>query len=110
MPLVTGAWWPLSGVSGGERGYRCHADPQGGIRSKGRRLQVLGSMRRHGAAELLVVLPDGSKRLIPATWTDLNLQPADGGGGDAAATLGSVPDLLQLSVLVCDLSARVAGP
>jgi hypothetical protein len=73
---------------------------------EGRSLQVLGSMRRHGAAELLVVLPDGSKRLIPAAWTDLE-QPA-GGGDDAAVTLGSVPDLLQLSVLVSDLSARVA--
>jgi Family of unknown function (DUF5372) len=73
---------------------------------EGRSLQVLGSMRRHGAAELLVVLPDGSKRLIPAAWTDLE-QPA-GGGDDAAATLGSVPDLLQLSVLVSDLSARPA--
>jgi hypothetical protein len=76
---------------------------------EGRSLQVLGSMRRHGAAELLVVLPDGSKRLIPAAWTDLE-QPA-AVGGDAAATLGSVPDLLQLSVLVSDLSARPAdGP
>lgn len=73
---------------------------------EGRSLRVLGSMRRHGAAELLVVLPDGSKRLIPAAWTDLE-QPAVG-GGDAAATLGSVPDLLGLSVLVSGLSARAA--
>jgi len=65
---------------------------------EGRSLRVLGSMRRHGAAELLVVLPDGSKRLIPAAWTDLE-QPA-AAGDDAAGTLGSVPDLLQLSVLV----------
>ena len=49
---------------------------------EGRSLRVLGSMRRHGAAELLVVLPDGSKRLIPAAWTDLE-QPA-AAGGDAA--------------------------
>src|SRR5207245_11511 len=76
---------------------------------EGRSLQVLGSMRRHGAAELLVVLPDGSKRLIPAAWTDLE-QPA-GGGDDAVATLGSVPDLLGLSVLVSGLTARLAaGP
>jgi hypothetical protein len=76
---------------------------------EGRSLQVLGSMRRHGAAELLVVLPDGSKRLIPAAWTDLE-QPA-GGGDDAAATLGSVLDLLGLSVLVSGLTARPAdGP
>jgi len=72
---------------------------------EGRSLQVLGSMRRHGVAELLVVLPDGSKRLIPAAWTDLE-QPA--GGDDAAATLGSVSDLLRASVLVSGLSARAA--
>jgi hypothetical protein len=35
----------------------------------GQQLPVLGSMRRHGVRELLVVLPDGSKRLIPAIWT-----------------------------------------
>jgi len=76
---------------------------------EGRSLQVLGSMRRHGAAELLVVLPDGSKRLIPAAWTDLE-QPA-AAGDDAAGTLGSVRDLLQLSALVPGLSARPAdGP
>ena len=74
---------------------------------EGRLLRVLGSMRRHGAAELLVVLPDGSKRLIPAAWTDLE-QP-DGGGDDAAATLGSVSDLLRASVLVSGLSSRAAG-
>jgi hypothetical protein len=27
-------------------------------------------MRRHGAVELLLVLPDGSKSLVPAAWTD----------------------------------------
>jgi Family of unknown function (DUF5372) len=72
---------------------------------EGQSLRVLGSMRRHGAAELLVVLPDGSKRLIPAAWTDLE-QPA--GGDDAAATLGSVSDLLRASVRVSGLSARAA--
>jgi len=74
----------------------------------GRQLPVLGSMRRHGAAELLVVLPDGSKRLIPAAWTDLESQPA-GDSGDAPGTLGSVADLLGLSVLVSGLCARSAG-
>jgi Family of unknown function (DUF5372) len=71
----------------------------------GRQLPVLGSMRRHGAAELLVVLPDGSKRLIPAAWTDLESQPAGDSGG-APRTLGLVADLLGLSVLVSGLSAR----
>ena len=35
----------------------------------GLELRVLGGMRRHGRLELLLVLPDGSKRLIPAEWT-----------------------------------------
>src|SRR5208337_4014225 len=83
---------------------------------EGRSLRVLGSMRRHGTAELLVVLPDGSKRLIPAAWTDLG-QPA-AAGGDAAATLGSVPDLLgqfpapqveAAMALLAVLIARVAA-
>ena len=37
---------------------------------QGKSLQVLGGMRRHGAVELLLVLPDGSKSLVPAAWTD----------------------------------------
>jgi hypothetical protein len=37
---------------------------------EGQRLTVVGSLRRHGGVELLVVLPDGSKRMIPAAWTD----------------------------------------
>jgi len=60
---------------------------------EGQELKVLGSLRRHGGVELLVVLPDGSKRMIPAAWTDA----APAGGEDsrgAAATLGAVSDLL----------------
>ena len=77
---------------------------------EGRELRVLGGMRRHGRLELLLVLPDGSKRLIPAEWTS---QHADGGaaggaghGGQGAGTLGSVADLLAASVLVSAFSAR----
>jgi len=71
-------------------------------------LPVLGSMRRHGAMELLVVLPDGSKRLVPASWTDL--EPSVGGDGNGGlAALGAAADLLGLSVLVSGLSARGAG-
>ena len=57
----------------------------------GRELRALGSVRRHGEAELLlVVLPDGSKRRTPAAWADLE-RPADGtGAGDGSATRGSV--------------------
>jgi hypothetical protein len=70
---------------------------------EGHSLQVLGRLRRHGGLELLVVLPDGSKRLIPAAWTDLQA------GNDrvaAAATLGALGDLLAACALVSALSAR----
>jgi hypothetical protein len=61
-------------------------------------------MRRHGALELLLVLPDGSKSLVPAAWTDV-----DPWGVDEVAsmsTLGSLSDLLQACDLVVDLAER----
>ncbi|MCA1682005.1 MAG: Y4bD/Y4pK family protein [Actinobacteria bacterium] len=70
-------------------------------------LPVLGRMRRHGRLELLLVLPDGSKSLIPAAWTDLAGADTEGAPGeDGGATLGSVADLLGTCALVADL----AGP
>jgi len=67
-------------------------------------LQVLGGMRRHGAVELLLVLPDGSKSLVPAAWTDAEASGADGEG--EVATLGSLTDLLHACELVAGLSPR----
>ncbi len=72
---------------------------------EGQQLPVLGSMRRHAALELLVVLPDGSKRLVPASWTDL--EPAAGTDrSEGPQTLGTAADLLGLSALVSALRAR----
>jgi Family of unknown function (DUF5372) len=69
---------------------------------EGRSLLVLGGMRRHGELELLLVLPDGSKSLIPAGWTDAGPSGVD---GDASvATLGSLADLLEVCELVADLA------
>src|SRR2546429_7412143 len=65
----------------------------------GQRVRVLGRLRRHGVAELLVVVPDGSKRMIPQSWTDA--QPA---GCDVTATLAGLGDLLAICVLVAGLS------
>jgi hypothetical protein len=66
---------------------------------QGRELRVLGWMRRHGRLELMLELPDGSKRLIPAKHTSQH-----GGADDEAAgepgTLGRTTDLLGLSGLV----------
>jgi hypothetical protein len=58
-------------------------------------------MRRHGAVELLVVLPDGSKTLIPADFTDAVAAVAEPG----TATVGSVEDLVGLTVVVGSLLA-----
>ena len=68
-------------------------------------MPVLGRMRRHGAVELLVVLPDGSKTLLPAAFTDA----APAAVEPAVATLGSVEDLTQLTVVVASLMPPV-GP
>jgi hypothetical protein len=75
----------------------------------GQRLRLLGRMRRHGRLELLLELADGSKRLIPAAWTDQDegATPADP-QHRATATLGSVSDLLAVCGLVSALSARAA--
>jgi len=74
---------------------------------EGQVLPVTGRLRRHGRLELLVVLPDGTSRLIPQAWTD---DAAGGGGtGAAGATLGSVSDLQASCVLVAALRVRAAG-
>ena len=50
---------------------------------------MLGGMRRHGRLELLLVLPDGSKRLIPAEWTSQHADgAADGGAGQDGGERG----------------------
>src|SRR4051794_41908447 len=61
-------------------------------------------MRRHGAVELLLVLPDGSKSLVPAAWTDADPPAVDALA--SAVTLGSLSDLLQACDLVADLAER----
>src|SRR6266536_642087 len=65
-------------------------------------------MRRLGRLELMLELPDGSKRLIPAEWTS---QHDDPGPGPGTGTLGRTADLLGLSMLVSALppAAPAAG-
>ncbi len=55
-------------------------------------------MRRHGQLELILVLPDGSKSLIPAAWTDLAATAAL--AVEATKTLASVRQLLRARALV----------
>ena len=54
--------------------------------------------------ELLLVLPDGSKSLVPAAWTDAEVSGADGAA--LAATLGSLADLLHVCALVTGIANR----
>jgi hypothetical protein len=92
-------------VSGGPGQVRVtrHRDPL-----EGQALQVLGRLRRHGDVELLVILPDGSKRMIPQAWTDQEPAVGEDDAG-AAATLGGISDLLAASALVSALSACAAA-
>lgn len=80
---------------------------------EGQTLAVLGRMRRHGVIELLVVLPDGSKTLLPAAWTDEGSCADAGGdaatGGLGPATLGSLGDLLAASTLISVLAVRAGA-
>jgi hypothetical protein len=60
---------------------------------EGQTVRVLGQLRRPGAVKLLVVLPDGSERMIPPAWTDQ--EPAVGGDvAGVAAASGHVPGSL----------------
>jgi len=58
---------------------------------EGQTLALMGWMRRGGTLELILVLPDGSRSLIPAAWTNLErrAEPA------RAGTLGRLDDLLR---------------
>jgi hypothetical protein len=72
---------------------------------EGRELAVLGWMRRHGSLELCLVLPDGSKSLIPAAWTDLPVAPEP--AASATTTIGSLSDLLRAAAVVGGLVRRL---
>lgn len=62
-------------------------------------------MRRHGQLDLILVLPDGTKSLIPSTWTDLT--PGTGGNDDRAETLAPLRDLLHVRTVVDVLVRRL---
>jgi hypothetical protein len=79
---------------------------------EGQRVAVLRRWRRkHGRMDLLVVLPNGRKRLIPQTWTDADPSGAaavdvDGPAATLNMTLGAVEDLVAAVVLVSALGRR----
>ena len=72
---------------------------------EGRSLELIGWMRRRRRLELIVVLGDGSRLLVPAAWTDLE----GAVGSPVAGTLGSVSDLLAMRAGVGRRAARCSG-
>ena len=64
-------------------------------------------MHRKGQLLLVLILPDGSKSLIPADWTDL-ASPTPSIGTPAATILGSLEHLLHARAIVDALFGRLA--
>jgi hypothetical protein len=62
---------------------------------------------------LVLILPDGSKSMIPAEWTDFALPTQPERTSSAAPTLaptvGTIEDLLHARAVVDALLSRLAG-
>ena len=78
---------------------------------EGQALEVFGRLQRQGRLQLILVLPDGSRALVPAAWTDLPARGAMavGEASTRAALLGSLADLLHARTLI-DALLRQLGP
>ena len=76
---------------------------------EGKSLAVLGSLHRHGQWNLLLILPDGSKSLIPADWTDVTptLPSPRTVSSNQAISLGSLEDLFHARAIVDALLDRL---
>ena len=74
---------------------------------EGKSLVVLGTRHQRGRLHLIVVLPDGSRSLIPAEWTDLDgctTAPAC-----PTSVVGSIEDLLRSRRVIDALQRRHIG-
>lgn len=67
---------------------------------EGRSLSVIHSIRRRGVRLVLVILPNGTRSLIPAAWTDWNTEPASTSTSYISHDLGRLDDLLRLRSLI----------
>lgn len=61
-------------------------------------------MHRNGILHLILVLPDGTRSLIPAAWTDLGPSLSD---QHSSVTIGSLPDLLHARKVVDSLLRKL---
>src|SRR6185436_8014309 len=76
---------------------------------EGMALDVLGWCHRRGELHLTLVLPDGTRGLIPAAWTDLRALRNSSREGlqDQSATLAHRSELLQARAVVEALLRRI---
>ena len=72
---------------------------------EGQVLAVLGWSHRQGQLRLLLVLPDGSRSLIPASWTDLKTV-SDKATTGPQASIASLGQLLHTRIIVDALLRR----
>jgi Family of unknown function (DUF5372) len=75
---------------------------------EGQALALLGWSHLQGQLHLLLVLPDGSRSLIPAAWTDLRTAPnrAPAATTGPRATVASLGQLLHTGTIVVALLRR----
>ncbi|MBZ5529463.1 MAG: Y4bD/Y4pK family protein [Acidobacteriia bacterium] len=73
--------------------------------SQGQSLEVLRQARMPGGLQFVLILPDGSKSLVPAEWTDFR---GAAGPPPSLQLLGSLGDLLRLRGLADALLHRSA--
>jgi len=74
---------------------------------EGKSLAVLGQTHRKDRLHLLLILPDGSKSLVPAEWTNLN--STANFVHKQSATLASLDELLHMRTVVDALLRRLAS-
>ena len=75
---------------------------------EGQTLAVISSIKRRGVLLVLVILPNGSRSLIPAAWTDWRNADASLSDDDIddTSSLGKLSDLLQLGKVIDALLSR----
>lgn len=68
----------------------------------------MGAIHRHGRLLLILNLPDGTRSLIPADWTNLNSSaPSTTRETPRSTTLAPIPDLLRACTIVDALLLRL---
>src|SRR5215471_15379573 len=73
---------------------------------EGQSLSVIHSIRRRGVRLVLVILPNGTRSLIPAAWADWITEPVSTPTSHISYDLGRLDDLLHLRRIINALLSR----